>query len=134
MKLVRLAIYASSVVPFALLIAIATGNASWTLALGVALFVALALLHIRYLVAVNQNDMRDLIVGEHTAVSPMVLLLKANPFVLLGGYKVYKVFPPEDDNPYSGNKPFILITDRAHLKEGDRLLAYRLQNDIYLEA
>ena len=47
MKLVRLSIYASSLVPFALLIAIALGNASLTLALGTTLFVALALLHIR---------------------------------------------------------------------------------------
>jgi hypothetical protein len=134
MKLVRLSIYASSLVPFALLIAIAMGNAGLTLALGVALFVALALLHIRYLVAVNQNDMRDLVVGEYSTTSPLTLLLKINPFILLGGYKVYKVYPPVDNNPYTGNKPFILITDRTYLKEGDRVIAYRLQNDIYLEA
>jgi hypothetical protein len=134
MKLVRLSIYASSLVPFALFIAIAMGNASLTLVLGVTLFVALALLHIRYLVAVNRNDMRDLVVGEFTTTSPLVLMLKVNPFILLGGYRVYKVYPPVDGNPYSGTKPFILITDRMYLKEGDRLLAYRLQNDIYLEA
>jgi hypothetical protein len=134
MKLVRLAIYAGSLIPIPLLIVIASGNASLTLALGATLFVALALLHIRYLVAVNQNDMRDLVVGEYTTTSPMTLLLKANPFIFLGGYKVYKVYPPIDNNPYSGNKPFILITDRTYLKEGDRVLAYRLQNDIYLEA
>ena len=134
MKLVRLSIYASSFIPFALLIAIALGNASLTLVLGVTLFVALALLHVRYLVAVNRNDMRDLVVGEFTTTSPLALLLKANPFILLGGYKVYKVYPPVDGNPYSGTKPFILITDRVYLKEGDRVLAYRLQNDIYLEA
>jgi len=134
MKLVRLAIYAGSLIPVPLVLAIATGNAGLTLALGVALFVALALLHIRYLVVVNQNDMRDLAIGEFTTASPLALLLKINPFILLGGYKVYKVYPPVDGNPYSGDKPFILITDRAYLKEGDRLLAYRLQNDIYLEA
>jgi len=134
MKLVRLSIYASSLVPFALLIVIALGNASLTLVLGVTLFVALALLHVRYLVAVNRNDMRDLVVGEFTTTSPLALLLKANPFILLGGYKVYKVYPPVDGNPYSGTKPFILITDRVYLKEGDRVLAYRLQNDIYLES
>jgi len=134
MKLVRLAIYAGSLIPIPLLLAIVLGNASMTLALGATLFVALALLHIRYLVAVNQNDMRDLHVGEYTTTSLIVLLLKANPFILLGGYKVYKVYPPVDSNPYSGDKPFILVTDRAYLKEGDRILAYRLQNDIYLEA
>jgi hypothetical protein len=132
--LVRLSLYAGSIVPVLLLVAIALGNASLTLLLGATLFVALAMLHIRYLVAVNQNDMRDLVVGEYTTVSPMTLLLKMNPFILLGGYKVYKVYPPVDGNPYSGNSPFILITDRSYLKEGDRLLAYRLQNDIYLEA
>jgi hypothetical protein len=134
MKLIRFAIYAGSLIPIPLLLAIALGNASLTLALGVALFVALALLHIRYLVAVNQNDMRDLVVGEYSATSPITLLLRINPFILLGGYKVYKVYPPIDNNPYSGDKPFILITDRVYLKEGDRLLAYRLQNDIYVEA
>jgi hypothetical protein len=134
MKLVRLAIYAASLIPIPLFLAIALGNASLMLALGATLFIALALLHIRYLVVVNQNDMRDLVVGEYTTTSPMVLLLKINPFILLGGYKVYKVYPPISDNPYSGNKPFILITDRMYLREGDRLLAYRLQNDIYLEA
>jgi len=134
MKLVRLSILLGSLIPVPLLIAITLGNASLTLLLGATLFVALAMLHIRYLVAVNQNDMRDLVVGECTTVSPMTLLLKMNPFILLGGYKVYKVYPPVDGNPYSGDNPFILITDRAYLKEGDRLLAYRLQNDIYLEA
>jgi hypothetical protein len=134
MRLVRLSIYTGSLIPVPLLLAIALGNASLTLALGATLFVALALLHVRYLVAVNQNDMRDLYVGEYTTTSPLALLLKINPFILLGGYKVYKVYPPIDDNPYSGNKPFILITDRTYLKEGDRVLAYRLQNDIYLEA
>jgi hypothetical protein len=134
MKLVRLAIYAASLIPIPLFLAIALGNASLTLALGATLFVALALLHVRYLVAVNQNDVRDLVVGEYTTTNPVTLLLKANPFILLGGYEVYKVYPPVDNNPYSGNKPFILITDRTYLKEGDRVLAYRLQNDIYLEA
>jgi len=134
MRLVRLSLYVASVVPVMLLVAIAMGNVSWTLALGATLFIALALLHVRYLVAVNQNDMRDLAVGEYTTTSPLALLLKVNPFILLGGYKVYKVYPPVDNNPYSGTKPFILITDRTYLKEGDRILAYRLQNDIYLEA
>jgi len=134
MKLVRLSIYASSLVPYTLLLTIALGNVGFTLVLGLLLFASLALLHLRYMVAVNQNDMRDLAIGEHTVVSPMVFLLKANPFILLGGYKVYKVYPPVDDNPYSGDKPFILITDRAYLKEGDKVFAYRLQNDIYLEA
>ena len=102
MKLVRLSLYASSVVPALLLVAISLGNASLTLVLGVTLFVALALLHVRYLVAVNRNDMRDLVVGEFTTTSPLALLLKANPFILLGGYKVYKVYPLSMVTPIVG--------------------------------
>jgi hypothetical protein len=133
MKLVRLSIYAGSLIPVPLLIAISLGNVGLTLALGATLFIALALLHVRYLVAVNQNDMRDLVVGYSTTISPLTLILKMNPFILLGGYKVYKVYPPEDGNPHSGSSPFILITDRVYLKKGDRVLAYRLQNDIYID-
>jgi hypothetical protein len=134
MKLVRLAIYVGGIAPLLILMSITLGSASLTFLLFVVLLLSLALLHLRYLVAVNQNDMRNLVVGECTKLSPLAIILKANPTIFLGGYSVYKVFPPDDDNPYTGDNPFILITDRTYIKPYDRIVAYRIQDDIYLEA
>ena len=49
------------------------------------------------------------------------------------GYRVYTVYPPSDDNPYSGRSSFVLITRRAHLGRGDRIVALRLSRLVYLE-
>ena len=49
------------------------------------------------------------------------------------GYRVFTVYPPPDDNPISGKVPFILITRCMILGTGERLIAYRLSDTVYLE-
>ena len=48
-------------------------------------------------------------------------------------YQAFIIWPPEDDNPYTGKEPFTLITSRYYLISGDRLKGYRLSNTVYLE-
>ena len=48
-------------------------------------------------------------------------------------YRVYTVFPPESDNPLSGQTPFVLITRRPYLPKGLTVGTLRLSNSVYLE-
>lgn len=56
-----------------------------------------------------------------------------NLYFAVRGYQVFTVSPPEDGNPYSGLENFVLITRRRRLREGDRVIAFRLSNTVYLE-
>lgn len=49
------------------------------------------------------------------------------------GYRVFTVYPPDDKNPLSGRTSIALITQRVSLPPGERLIAYRLSDTVYLE-
>ena len=49
------------------------------------------------------------------------------------GYRVFTVFPPPDDSPFTGKGGQVLITRRVFVSPGDRLVAYRLSDTVYLE-
>jgi hypothetical protein len=49
------------------------------------------------------------------------------------GYRVFTVHPPKDDNPLTGKHDQMLITRRASIQPGDRIMAYRLSNTVYFE-
>jgi hypothetical protein len=49
------------------------------------------------------------------------------------GYRVFTVYPPLHNNPFSGKTSLALITRRVSLSPGERLAAYRLSNTVYLE-
>jgi hypothetical protein len=48
------------------------------------------------------------------------------------GYRVFTVYPPDDNNPLSGKGSLALITRRVTLSAGERLVAYRLSDTVYL--
>jgi hypothetical protein len=50
------------------------------------------------------------------------------------GYRVFTVYPPADDNPLTGKTRQALITRRVSLASGDRVVAYRLSDTVFLEA
>ena len=56
-----------------------------------------------------------------------------NLFFVIFGYRVFTVSSPQDENLYTGREPFILITRRRSLLPGDRLVAYRLSDTVYME-
>ena len=56
-----------------------------------------------------------------------------NLFFAVRGYRVYTVYPPPDENPYSSKRSFVLITRRTHLSHGERIVALRLSQLVYLE-
>lgn len=49
------------------------------------------------------------------------------------GFRVFTIYPPTDDNPFSGKICLVLITHRVSLTPGDRIIAYRLSDTVYLE-
>jgi|SRR5579884_2636336 len=49
-------------------------------------------------------------------------------------YRVFTVHPPADGNPLTGRSSQALVTRRASLAPGDRIVAYRLSDTVYLEA
>jgi hypothetical protein len=50
------------------------------------------------------------------------------------GFQVFTVYPPADGNPLTGKTRQALITRRVSLASGDRIVAYRLSDTVYLEA
>ena len=49
------------------------------------------------------------------------------------GYRVFTVYPPADGNPLGGRASNAVITRRVGLSSGERLVAYRLSDTVYLE-
>jgi hypothetical protein len=49
------------------------------------------------------------------------------------GYRIFTVYPPQDDNPYSGKESIVLITRRTTLFPGQQITPYRLSDSIYWE-
>lgn len=49
------------------------------------------------------------------------------------GYRVFTVYPPADRNPLMAKASYALITRRVSLSSGERLIAYRLSDTVYLE-
>lgn len=49
------------------------------------------------------------------------------------GYRIFTVYPPQDDNPLSGKESLVLVTHRATIFPGQRFLPYRLSNLVYWE-
>lgn len=49
------------------------------------------------------------------------------------GYRVFTVYPMADSNPLSGRASQVLITHRVTVSPGERLVAYRLSDTVYLE-
>ena len=49
------------------------------------------------------------------------------------GYRVFTLYPLEDDNPLSGKTSLVLITPRVTVAAGEHLIAYRLSDTVYFE-
>lgn len=50
------------------------------------------------------------------------------------GYRVFTVYPPADGNPLTGRTRQALITRQVSLASGERIVAFRLSDTVYLEA
>jgi hypothetical protein len=57
-----------------------------------------------------------------------------NLFFAALGFRVFTVYPPADGNVLTGKTRHAVITRRVSLASGDRLIAYRLSDTVYLEA
>jgi len=57
-----------------------------------------------------------------------------NIIFAIGGYRVFTVSPPKDDNLLSGRVSHVLVTPRTVLLSGDRIIAYRLSDTVFFEA
>lgn len=49
-------------------------------------------------------------------------------------FRIFTVYPPADGNPFTGKTTYVLITKRVCLAPGERIVAYRLSNTVYMEA
>ena len=50
------------------------------------------------------------------------------------GFRVFTVYPPADGNPLTSKTRQALITRRVSLASGERIVAFRLSDTVYLEA
>lgn len=48
-------------------------------------------------------------------------------------FRVFTVYPPADGNPLTGRTRYAVITRRVSLAPGERIVAYRLSDTVYLE-
>lgn len=48
-------------------------------------------------------------------------------------YHVFTIYPPHEDNKYASSESYILITRRRSLSAGQRIVALRLSNTVFLE-
>lgn len=48
-------------------------------------------------------------------------------------YRIFTVYPPEDENPFTGKEAVVIITRRSLLSKGQKILPYRLSNSVYWE-
>jgi len=53
-------------------------------------------------------------------------------FAILG-YRIFTIYPPQDNNPFSGRESLVLITRRATIFSGQHICPYRLSNSVYWE-
>jgi hypothetical protein len=49
------------------------------------------------------------------------------------GFRVFTVYPPKDNNQLTGKGSYALITRRVNISSGERLIAYRLSDTVYME-
>ena len=49
------------------------------------------------------------------------------------GYRVFTVYPPTDGNPLTSRITHVIISRRVSLASGDRIVAYRLSDTVYVE-
>jgi len=57
-----------------------------------------------------------------------------NLLFALRGFRVFTVYPPDDQNPLTRKTRQAVITRRVSLASGDSIVAYRLSDTVYLEA
>jgi hypothetical protein len=53
-------------------------------------------------------------------------------FALLG-YRVFTIYPPMDRSPFTGQISQVLITRRTAISPGERLIAHRISDTVYIE-
>jgi len=88
--------------------------------------------------AANLGSWREL-VAVLTALSFIVFLfwhlnLHYMNLIFAGlGYRVFTVYPPIGRNNLSGNQGWVLITRRVHVSEGEKVIALRISDTVYLE-
>ena len=88
--------------------------------------------------SVDIDSLRDFL-GHIAAIAFIVFLFwhlnmhYMNIFWAIRGYRVYTLSPCEDENPWSGRLPVVLITRRSHLIKEEKISAYRLSKTVLLE-
>jgi hypothetical protein len=53
-------------------------------------------------------------------------------FAMLG-YRIFTIYPPQDENPYTGEETLVLITRRTMISKDQKVVPYRLSNSVYWE-
>jgi hypothetical protein len=56
-----------------------------------------------------------------------------NIIFAIGGYRIFTILPPRNENEISGRISLVLITPRTSLLSGEHIVAYRLSDTVYFE-
>ena len=90
------------------------------------------------LYSVNLGTWRDLVTSLVALAFIVVLFWHLNLHYMnllfaVWGYRIFTVYPPAKDNPFTNKAPSVVITRRLSLGTSDRLVVYRLSDTVYLE-
>lgn len=84
------------------------------------------------------SDLRDLL-AMCAALGLIVFLFwrlnlhYMNLYFAFRGYHVFTMSPPQDENRHTGRESLMLITRGSKFREGEKFLAFRLSDTVYLE-
>jgi hypothetical protein len=56
-----------------------------------------------------------------------------NILFAIRGYRIFTIYPPTDNNPFSGRDSQVLMTRRITVAPGDRLIVFRISDTVYFE-
>jgi len=57
-----------------------------------------------------------------------------NLIFAIGGYRVFTILPPpQKENPYAGQRPFVFLTKRSTIPDGVSIQTYRLSDTVFIE-
>lgn len=90
------------------------------------------------LYALETNSIRDLL-ALAIAIAFIVILFwhlnlhYMNVWFAFRGYRIFTIRAPRDNNPITGEHAFVIITKRLVLRSGERIVANRVSNSVYME-
>jgi hypothetical protein len=88
---------------------------------------------------VNMGDIREFVATIAALLIIIFLFWHLNMHYMnlifaIRGYRVFTILPPsQKENPYTGQRPFVLLTKRSTIADDTTIQTYRLSDTVFIE-